>query len=72
MTEDSWLDGLVETMLPVEGYVAANELADDEDGIKAATVMLDMLVETGRAIAILTILGDKKEWMYGRLYSRPI
>ena len=69
MTEDSWLDGLVETMLPTEGYVAANELADDEDGIKAATVMLDMLVETGRAIAILSMLGDKKEWMYGRLRS---
>lgn len=72
MTEYNWFNDLADSMLPVEGYVAARELSDNEDGIKAMTMMLDMLVEQGLAMAILTMLGDQKEWVYGRVHAKPI
>ena len=72
MTEYNWFSDLADSMLPVEGYVAARELADNEDGIKAMTMMLDMLVEQGLAMAILTMLGDQKEWVYGRVHAKPV
>jgi len=64
--QQTWLRELAEDLLPIEGYITARELTDTEEECEAMTQLLDILIETGHAMSILTIVGDTKEWVYGR------
>lgn len=72
MNDRRWLHEMAIDMLPEDGYVTAKELSETPDGVQPMTELLDILVEAGAAVAILTEVGDQKEWAYGRLNARPI
>ena len=61
-----WLSDMAASLLPVEGYVTAKELSESDDECEAVTELLEILVETGHAISMLEVVGEDKEWIYGR------
>ena len=67
-----WMREVADDMLPVDGWVTAKELSDNDEHLHAVTELLDILVESGFAMAALTEVGDQKEWIYGRLNARQI
>ena len=68
----TFLRTLADAMLPEEGWVTAQELGENEEEIKTATETLEMLQEVGLAMAVLTVVGNDKQWAYGRMHARRI
>lgn len=71
-TSHTYLHRLAQQILPVEGYVLASELVDTPEEVGPMTDILDAMIEVGAAVSILTVVGDDKQWVYGRLHATTV
>jgi hypothetical protein len=64
--EAMYYRSLADALLPVEGYVTAQELAETPDDIQPIVDLLEDFVESGIAKKALANVGDDKQWCYSR------